>query len=283
MNKNQQMVINLAKNNYKFNDILEESAFSKSELLLIMYKLIHSKECLPWDIELNLRSEYLNNFSFITLTDSRVIFISDTHLGSIDENVTYLEQVHDFIRHEKIEILFHGGDIGDGMIKPHPNYNSYSSQINHILDCYADSDDVYQYILAGNHDARYKNQKMDILNELVALKSSIVSLGYYQAYFKVFDKIISFEHNSHMNIKNKLVKSDFTIAGHSHIGLLGDNKVRLSTLSDSMPHRNSKDNLPGFMTLTTSKDKNKVKLYFRHYNVSKRGIQKVKTKEYILK
>lgn len=279
--KNLESVLELI-NEYKgFNEIKEELSLSKYELNTLFYKIVNRRVTvrLPWDVELFARQQHIENISFVNLKESRVIIIADTHLGCINENIAYLEMVDEFIRQEKIKILFHAGDIGDGIYKPKEQYSTCSAQIDHILDVYPSRDGLEQYVLAGNHDLVYRNHDFRILKILEKEKKNLTGVGYFQSYFKVYDKIISFEHDSKK--WDNFIKPDFSIRGHSHQAKLLKKRVNIPTLSDDHPHTIADH--PGFMVLETSKYGNSVILNFDHYIMLDDSIKKSNEKRYVLK
>lgn len=281
--ENIEEVLRLIQDYKKFDEIKEELNLSKYELNSIFYKIVNRrriKVALPWDVELFLRSEHIKNVSFVDLKKSKVIIISDTHFGSMKENIAYLELVNDFIKREIINLLFHAGDIGDGIYRPKKEYNTRSSQIDHILDVYPSDDNLEQYVLAGNHDQKYREGGFRILKILEQEKKNLTGVGYFQSYFKVYDKIISFEHDCHK--WDNFVQADFCIRGHSHQAQFLKNRVKVPALCDEHPDIIDYYD-PGFMTLETSKHGNSVQLFFQHYTISDDSIEKKEEKRYVLK
>ncbi len=282
MTKELEKIVSMAKEEMNFYKMKEELEVPKYELLRDFYKIIHHKTemRLPWDVEYYLRKEYLKNISFTNL-EEKAIFISDTHLGSREENIFYLEQLKDFLKKAKIKTLFHGGDIGDGMVKYDLKYNNYALQVEHILEVFRSFPEMKMFFLAGNHDEKYKKHGDDILALLEEMNPNMIGLGYYQAYFKVFQHPISFEHHSQK--KDALMQEEFIISGHSHEADFLPGKVKLPTISDSMPNRRTNKSTPGFLVLTPKKIKNNVNLTFERYVFSNQKVLKKEQKEYVLK
>ena len=269
-------IIDMVDNNLDFGEMLEELDYSKSELLLAIHKLINAKETIPYHIKFNLTKEYLDNLSFSNLGGKKTIIISDTHLSSIYENLEYLERVEEFIKSNNLKYLLHAGDIGDGMVKHKKEYDSYTKQVSHILDVYSEFDNCHQYLIGGNHDRRYKDKSMDII-KLLAQKKNIEEVGYYQAYFNLYNKNISFEHNSYMN--NNLIQKDLRILGHAHNTSFKEDKITIPTLSVDVKGIDSK---PGFLIMDSKNKKGKVEVIFEEYNLQENSIKKVKEKKYII-
>ena len=279
-----QDVIKLIREEVPYQDILEELDLYNYELLYMYYKwLFQKKNDLPQDIIDKMKKDYKNNCSFINLQADKILLISDTHIGSKYENLMYLEQAKEIAKKRKINKLFHGGDIGDGFIESEPIYKGYYDQIEYLLAAYSFFEDMEQYIMGGNHDRRYKDNDLDLLKLLPEVYPNINPIGYYQTYFKVYNKLISFEHNSKIRKNNKLIKPEFIIAGHSHKGVFKQNEVKLPTLSDSHPNNECIDSEPGFDILITKKDNTGINLNFERYITTENGPEKTKVKTYHLK
>lgn len=278
-----QRIIDLITKNKTIQEIKEEENLENYELLEILHKIIYRKtyEKLSNNMEYNLNKMYLENLHFLKVQNTKIILISDTHLASKEENLLYLEEVADFIKQNKIPYLLHGGDIGDGMISYNENYYTYQKQIEHILEVYPEFSDTEQFLLAGNHDRKYWKKGLDVLSLLTHEKKKITGIGYYQSYFKIYDKTISFEHHSKWK-KINLVTPKFTISGHTHQYRAKEDHLTLPTLSDSNP--NGKEDLnPGFVLLTTSKKEQDINLFFEYYHTTENGIRKNLEKSYTLK
>lgn len=278
-----QEVINLIRNDATYHEILSELDLYDYELLHLYYQwLFLRRKKLPEDIAERMRQDYLQYFSFINLKRDKIMLIADSHLGSKYENLLYLEQAKEIAKKRKINTIFHGGDIGDGLVEHNPIHKNYQEQIEYILAKYSFFEDMDQYIMGGNHDRRYKESGLDILKLISELYENVTPIGYYQSYFKVFEKIISFEHNSKIRKKNKLINPDFIIAAHSHKGVFKNGEVKLPTASDINPNCEPINSEPGFEILITSKDKTGVNLNFERYETTENGPEKTKVKTYHL-
>ena len=107
-------IINMIENNYSFSEILLETNLYNYELLNIFYATLSKDK----EIDLNtlklIRNIFYQNFSFLNLKESKILFISDTHLGSNNQNINYIEQAEFTAKKEQVDYIFHLGDIGDG-------------------------------------------------------------------------------------------------------------------------------------------------------------------------
>ncbi len=278
----EEMLIDLKLEGLSFEKILKVSGMDKMMLVKLYEKALYNSNIRNSDVWLyrDMMNDYKENFYFINLFDNKVVFLADTHIGSREENIEYLEQFKDFILKEKISLLFHCGDICDGMVKNRKEQNC-SRQIEYILKTYPVFENTSQYLLGGNHDEKYKMfYEIDILTKLSNLSSNIHSLGYSKAYFKVYDKFISLEHNCKMD--SFVDKSpSLRILGHSHRSKFKKGKVYLPASCDENPC-GIEDFIPGFMVMESKKRYGNVELEFFQYSYTDNGPENIYRKTYTL-
>lgn len=282
LTKLQQEIVALTSKGYTTSELEAKLSLKRRDLIKEYYRLlISSKEFLSEKNYQFILTEYLANCCFKEFPEGKIAFISDAHIASKHENLEYLRQVKEFLIENDIEYLLDGGDIGDGMVEPSKKYQTYEQQLDHILDSY-DLGSIKQYILGGNHDAKYKrkNPSYDILSLLEENNRNIEAVGYYQAYFKLGKNVISFQHNSYYN--KSFMGRDFSILGHAHYLSYKDSTVILPTLSDSFPN-SLKPKHPGFLVLEINTKNDCTQLEFTNYFTTKDGIEKGKIKKYQLR
>ena len=191
--------------NYSFNSLRENYPFLDYNVL---YSILYST---------GKYNEYIYNFLCQTnIDDSKILIISDTHYGSIYENINYAYDLFNFAAANGIHTILHGGDIIESDIKPKKGYNDMK-QAYYFIKKYPFDNNINTYALLGNHDylAINKNEKIrDILDS----RNDINILGYRKSYFKWCGNTISLQHD----IKNfKLCFPSFyseyiCFKGHSH-------------------------------------------------------------------
>lgn len=266
-----------------FDLILEEYELSKYELLSsIREEVIRHPEKFSPDEKEQLKGFYLSNYSMIDLHSEPVIFISDTHYASKNENLIYTSLVMDYCRRNNIQTLFHGGDIGDGMVQYSSKYFSVVKQIEHIVDVYPEDKRIKQYAVGGNHDLKYRKNGINLLKLLASEKKNFFPMGYSQAYFTIYGIPISFEHHCRIHACNRLVDSPLSIMGHAHKSRFTDRIIKLPTLSDDR-HANNIDTLPGFVTMQAVLGEETVNLCFKRYFIENYQIEEDKPYIYQLK
>lgn len=275
-------IIDLINRGFNTDELIVKLSLKRRALIKEYFKLlINSTQLLTTEEKQLILNEYAENCSFKNFAEGRIAIISDTHLASKNANLEYLKQAKDFLVENDIKYLLHGGDIGDGMVEYSKEYATYQKQLDHILNVY-DFGNIKQYILGGNHDAKYKrkNADYDILNLLEETYSDIEAVGYYQSYFKIGNNVISFEHNSYC--KKSFIGRDLSILGHSHYLRYNDSIIILPTLSDSFPNKNrAKD--PGFVVLDSKLKDNHTSIEFTNYKTTDNGLVKGKIKTYTLR
>ncbi len=174
-----------------------------------------------------------NSFKFIV--------ISDTHFGSVFENIEYLNYVYEYATKNGIKYILHAGDLIEGSYddfgRCKDEYKTIDSQIEHVFKDYSYDKNIKNMILLANHDVySIYHYGIDIA-PLLKEREDFQILGYRCAYIKVNDKYISLKHEI-SRLKNKL-KDYLTLIdfiGHSHQYRCNYNKtntrIRVPTLSN---------------------------------------------------
>lgn len=104
-------IIELLNKSYSFNDIQIALNLRKRVLLEVYYQLIYNKNNFLTNNNEKILNQYIDNISFKDFQEDEIVIISDTHLGSKNENLEYLKQVKDFIEKNNVKFLLHGGSL----------------------------------------------------------------------------------------------------------------------------------------------------------------------------
>ena len=188
------------------------------------------------------------NISFTSFNEKKIMFLSDTHLGSIHENMDYIEQAYQYAKQYDIHTVIHGGDLIQSMISNvSSKYSSHLSQVYHVVDDYPYFSDIKTYILFGNHD--YYTFKTDpSYLSLLKERDDFTIFGFKRAYFTWNKKLFSLGHpikKYHLPISK--VDSFVNIMGHSHkLSKYKNKSLMLPTLSDDLA-MHKKEVRPGFL------------------------------------
>ena len=173
------------------------------------------------------------------IDEPKIIIISDTHYGSINENMTYTNDVFEFARDNGIHTILHGGDIIESDISNKNRYNNIK-QADYFINYYPHDDNIKTYALLGNHDYWAISENEEI-RDVLSSRDDINILGYKKVYLKWVKKIISLQHN----IKNfrlflPVYSEVLAFKGHSHVNHVREKKKKISeriyipTLSDDI-------------------------------------------------
>ncbi len=184
------------------------------------------------------------------IDEKKVIFIADTHLGSIYENLDYLREVYKYAKDNDIHVIIHGGDLIQSTFTNVSNkYRDEMRQVEHVVIDYPSSKDITNYILLGNHDFNTM-KKHDIFWDTLSSRKDFNLLGFKRAYLTWLKNMISVNHSTkkyHLAIP----KTDtiLSVHGHSHqLSYYKDKTISIPTLSDDLlQHQNAR---PGFLVGT---------------------------------
>lgn len=149
------------------------------------------------------------------IDDNKILLISDTHYGSIYENLRYTYDVFDFAVANSIRVVLHGGDILEASVKPKKGYNIIK-QANHFINTYPFDSSIVTYALLGNHDYLAINKK-EIIRNILSSRDDITILGFKKAYLKWFQNVISLQHEIENYKLNLPMNAEYiSFKGHSH-------------------------------------------------------------------
>lgn len=199
----------------------------------------------------------MNQVNINSINESKIIIISDTHIGSVYENASYIDAVYEYALKHNIKTILHGGDLLQGPYKNVSNkYRDMDTQINHLLEIYPTDSSITNQIILGNHDFQIiKNDQhlLDLIN-----RQDLNILGIRKSYFDWQGKLISI---SHKCPKYKVVipnlETLINFAGHAHKFALHEKKgILIPTLSDDIKD----DSVPGFLVATIDENHVEVEL-----------------------
>lgn len=94
----------------------------------------------------------------------KFMVVGDSHLGSIYEQLTFLNYLYDIAVEKNIPIIYHVGDISDGtyLTRPEQLYSlhkiGFERQLKHIVQHYPQRVGIETHFILGNHDEVYIRQ-----------------------------------------------------------------------------------------------------------------------------
>lgn len=210
-----------------------------------------------------------------TIKDNKIIIISDTHIGSELENLSYLDLVYDFAIKNNITKILHGGDLLQSNIKPvSKEYFEKEKQLEHFIQTYPYSKRITTYVTYGNHDLHLLSRLENGINILKERKD-IKSLGFKRTYIKWLGNTISVYHECpkyKFQIPN--LNTLMTFHGHRHNLKVNNNgSIFIPTLSDDIIRYETNDfNSPGFLVAYIEDDNLYIENYSIDNKVNKKGL-----------
>ena len=225
--------------------LLYESGYNPHEIAnithLSFYEIIYAlKQLIP-----NL--DIPGIIAYTDIPDKKIIIISDTHIGSVFENLDYLREIYKFADDNDIHTILHGGDLIQSTFTNVSNkYRDEMRQIEHVIVDYPSSKAVHNYILLGNHDFN-TFKKHDIFWDTLSSRRDFTLLGFKRAYLTWLKDMISLNHTTKKyHIPIPKAETVLSLYGHSHcLSYNREKRIYIPTCSDDMiQNQNAR---PGFL------------------------------------
>lgn len=120
--------------------------------------------------------------------------LSDSHLGSVNEQTSFLHYLYDLAVKRGIDTVYHCGDISEGFKRSRPAHIfslhavSFDEQLDYIVSVYPRRDGVKTYFITGNHDHFHiENGGANIGKGIAAQRDDMIYLGINTAVIKLSD------------------------------------------------------------------------------------------------
>lgn len=120
--------------------------------------------------------------------------ISDSHLGSKNEQLTFLNFLYDEAERRGITNVYHCGDISEGFKKSRDDHMyslhsiGFDDQADYIIRNYPERESVTTYFITGNHDHFHiQNGGANIGKRIAASREDMVYLGINTAVINLTD------------------------------------------------------------------------------------------------
>lgn len=130
-----------------------------------------------------------------TITTTKVAVISDTHLGSKEQQLTHLHSFYDHCEKRGVDTVFHIGDMfaGNGKVYRGQMYDIFINGIDDVVEYAANNyprkEGITTKFITGNHDLSwYKSSGIDIGVQLDQARPDMEYLGQLGVYI-YFDGI----------------------------------------------------------------------------------------------
>jgi predicted phosphodiesterase len=110
--------------------------------------------------------------------------ISDSHLGSKNEQLTFLNYLYDLAKDRGITNVYHCGDVSEGFKQSRPDHIyslhsvGFDAQADYIIRNYPEREGITTYFITGNHDHFHiQNGGANIGKRIAASRQDMVYLG----------------------------------------------------------------------------------------------------------
>ena len=198
--------------------------------------------------------------SLADINDNNILIISDTHLGSLNENYNYLDLVYEFATKNNYNTILHGGDFMQGSCKPAIPYQNLDDQIYTVIEKYPYDKNIKNYILLGNHDY-FLVRKYGDITSYFDTRDDLNIIGIKKVYLNWYNYLITLNHKvPKFDLDMPRIESLINFAGHRHEISVLENTIYIPTLSDDIKYY-GKVNYPGFITAKIEDDNLSVESY----------------------
>jgi hypothetical protein len=120
--------------------------------------------------------------------------LSDSHMGSVNEQTSFLHYLYDYAKSRGIKTVYHCGDISEGYKQSRPDHIyslhaiSFDDQLEHIVKAYPQRKGITTYFITGNHDHFHiQNGGANIGKAIQARRPDMKYLGINTAVIKFGD------------------------------------------------------------------------------------------------
>ena len=118
------------------------------------------------------------------LNHNEICVVSDTHFGSIHNQLHLLNEIYREAYNRGITTVFHVGDLVDGNYTNRPEsprqqfLHGFDEQVGYVVDMYPEIDGMTTYYILGSHDeTHYKNGQSTADNWISRCRKDMVYLG----------------------------------------------------------------------------------------------------------
>lgn len=165
-------------------------------------------------------NKILEEIGIITEKDSdyyKAVVISDTHFGSIKENMSLVNRVYDFCIQNDIHNIFHLGDLVDGT-SGNSEFKELDPkrQISHTIFDYPNDKSILNFILLGNHDLDIINEDLLLHDSIIKNRKDMVCLGYGTKDIYLKNDSIILKHAILIDKSDNNYNAKLIFKGHSH-------------------------------------------------------------------
>lgn len=122
----------------------------------------------------------------------RLGVVSDTHLGSKFQQITYLHEAYDRFHKEGVEVVLHAGDLVHGSDRMHRDMlyelhvHGAHAQTAYAVENYPRVNGIKTYIIDGNHDLSFKKDGgAEVVQDFADKRDDVEYIGTESGDFKI--------------------------------------------------------------------------------------------------
>ena len=224
-------IYNFIKNGTRFEDFIKEMNISMTE----GYGLVETMKLYGKPIELNMnengtlvfhKKKKTKTTQYTSkdkegLIETYLCVISDTHLGTKEQQLTLINEVYKEAHRRGIKTVLHIGDVLDGdytQVRKEQTYQlflrGFDEQVGYVIDMYPHIDGITTYFIQGSHDETHlKNGGATAGAWIDRCRDDMVYLGQDKAMFKINNLRILMDHPGGGNAKSYSYKPQQAIEG----------------------------------------------------------------------
>lgn len=214
LNQNKLKIDNLLAKMHNKN--ITDLEYQRLQYLLITQNILEYRSSLT--TKPFIKDEYFDNYPTCeyNLADDKLIFVSDTHFGSKDENIKYLDLMTNYALKNGINNVIHTGDFVEGNCrKPYYNHKKEELEAELIRAINLWPSELRTKLLLGNHD--FSSLKHVELINILFNNSPFQILGMGKALINWQDNPILIEHPiSSIKFSQDNLDCLIKLRGHSH-------------------------------------------------------------------
>ena len=129
----------------------------------------------------------------------RIGIVSDTHLGSKHQQLTYLKQIYQYFAELDIKIVLHGADLleGNGFLYRGQNFEMFvhgaDEQVDYAINNYPRVKGIKTYIISGNHDLSFFSQSgVDVVKKVCQSREDMGYIGQYSGFINLPGNMLTY-------------------------------------------------------------------------------------------
>ncbi len=247
-------------NDRNIHEIQFKTGVTYVKLFSLLYEASYNKKIANQKRKkyLNLLKQYLFKYK---ITRNRFGVISDTHIGSPDENWDYIKWAYETFSENQIKEVIHAGDVFDGLCgfqdveDEERKKEICKEQLQSFTKNYPKG--FCNYVTYGNHEGYFFELGINLMTDMALLRKDFKPLGIGLGYIDWQEERIAVKHYI-KKCQNPIYAfpADLILNGHSHFyKCKNDSNLRVPMCSDNHPSDNKRKNhRPGFLILEKEED-----------------------------